>query len=103
METGSKSAYAITSQTNSTSRIIPTVTITAPDNSADPYADTREDPNTQYNAGVQIVEQSEVSQEAKPISNLQEDTHAEINVNTPVTSFFILNKFRIQSYQQILN
>ena len=90
-ETGLKSAYAITSQTNDTSRIIPTITITAPDNSATTYADTKEqDPSTQQNTTTQKLGQNEVSKEVNSISNLQEETHEEINVNTSVTSCLYL-------------
>ena len=90
-ETGLKSAYAITSRTNDTGRIIPTITITAPDNSATTYADTKEqDPSTQQNTTTQKLGQNEVSKEVNSISNLQEETHEEINVNTSVTSCLYL-------------
>ena len=85
------SAYAVTSQTNDTSRIIPTITIIAPHNSATAYADTKEqDPSTQQNATTLNLRQNEDSKEVSSFSNLQEETREEINVNTSVTSCLYL-------------
>lgn len=98
-KTDAKSAYAITSQPNVTSSIIPTIIVTAPvvDNiNVDPlYKETKnqennaESPtkiNPEQNTKMQVNEKKNVLS----VSNLNETFHEEINVNTSVTSCLYL-------------
>ena len=90
-----KSAHAITSKADNKCQIIPTITITAPDDHKSNECSNKQHEDAAHNVNIctgknaQTHEDKNRSDE-KSISNLQEESHKEIELNTTFTSCLYL-------------
>lgn len=92
--TESKSAYAITSKPDSKFQIIPTITITAPDDHKSNECSNKQHEDAAHNVnmctGKNAQKDEDNRSEEKSISNLQVESHEEIELNTTFTSCLYL-------------